>query len=226
MTRLIFITIHPQFVKGYAEFGVFRSAQSQKLAQIEALNLRDFAADRAKTIDDRPFGGGDGMVMRPDILKKALDTIQGNPYVIAPSPSGKPWTQSLAQETLCLERPLVFVCGRFAGIDQRFIDGFVDLEVSMGDFVVSGGELPSLLLADSMLRQIPGVLGHADSASHDSFGEALGGLLEYPLYTRPVVFNGVEVPPVLRGGDHKKIEAFRRSQMQEKTRQKRPDLLA
>ncbi len=224
MFRISFITIHPAFIAKYCDFGVFRSAQSQGLAEIDVINLRDFAEDKAKTVDDRPFGGGDGMVMKPDILEKALLSIEGDPFVILTSPGAKPWTHKLAQETLAMCGPVVFICGRFSGVDQRFIDAYVDIELSLGDFVISGGELPCLMVADSMLRLIPGVLGHEESAYMDSFADGMQGKLEHPIYTRPILWNGQEVPEVLRSGDHKRIEAFRRQSAEAKTKLWRPDL--
>lgn len=221
-----FVTIHPCFIQAYFDFGIMASA-SHVGCELQAINLRDYALDKRGSVDDHPYGGGDGMVMRPEPMKAALDKLPKNAICIAPSPSGKIWTQEH-----CLEfaqklrsQPLVFLCGRFAGLDQRILDSYVDYEFSAGDYVVSGGELPALLMADSILRQCPGVLGNAVSATCDSFGEGMGGLLEYPLYTRPRDFEGKLVPEVLCSGDRARIEAWRRLQSRQTTARLRPDLL-
>ncbi len=224
MIKVTFVTIHPEFVKAYFDFGVFSSAIKKRLATIEVLNLRDFATDKHGSVDDTPYGGGDSMVMRPEPLKAALQTIS-SPYVLMPSAGGKPWTADLAKNTIAKNNHVVIICGRFAGIDQRFVDLYVDQEVSFGDFVISGGELPGLMMVDSCLRLIPGVLGNDQSALDDSFGDGMNGLLEYPIYTKPQVFEGVKVPEVLLSGNHQKIERWRKQQALEKTKRNRPDLL-
>ena len=224
MKTLTFITIHPAFIEAYCRFGVFRAAEKLGI-QTHAINLRNFAVDKHGSVDDTPFGGGDGMVLRPEPLAEAVKAIQGSKKVIYTSPSGKLWKQSMAEAYAQSEVDhLVFIAGRFAGVDQRFLDRYVDEEISLGDFVVSGGELPCLLMADSILRQVPGVLGNAQSAKEDSFSGALKGLLEYPLYTKPPIFEGAQVPDVLLSGDHQKILEWRRQQTLEKTRRLRPDL--
>jgi len=165
------------------------------------------------------------MVLRPEPLRDAL-RASPDAHVIATSPGGKLFSQQDARRLLALAKPLTFVCGRFGGIDQRFIDKYVHEEFSIGDFVVSGGELPSLIIADAVLRLIPGVLGNPASAADDSFGESSPSLLEHPLYTRPPVFEGVSVPDVLLSGDHAKIAAWRKEKALERTRRQRPDLLS
>jgi tRNA (guanine37-N1)-methyltransferase len=224
MFKVSFISIHPEFIRAYFEFGVFAAAKAKGLATIDAINLRDFAIDSRGTIDDTPYGGGDSMVMRPEPLKKALDHLGGG-YVIMPSPGGKPWNQKQAQALLDEQRPIIVVCGRFAGIDQRFCDLYVDAEFSLGDFVISGGELAGLTMIDSCLRLIPESLGNAESARYDSFSPQIEGLLEHPLYTRPPLFEGIEVPEVLRSGHHEHIQKWRRQQSIERTSLKRPDLV-
>src|SRR5690606_4368897 len=179
-----FITIHPDFVEAYRRFGVMRSAEEKQLAAVRVVNLRDFAVDKHGTVDDMPYGGGDGMVMRPEPLAAAVDGVRASEpkvRVILTSPAGKLWQQKDACDFAASNESFVFVCGRFAGVDQRFIDRYVDDEYSLGEFVLSGGELPALAMADSILRFVPGVLGHEQSASQDSFAEGFGGGLEHPL---------------------------------------------
>lgn len=224
MLDIHIITVHPSLIDAYQSFGVFRQASSKGLGAVYAVNLRDYAVDRHGSVDDKPFGGGDGMVLRPEPLAAAVDGIT-SPYVLVTSPAGKRWDQNDAMRLAKIDRPLVIVCGRFGGIDQRFIDSYVDEEVSVGDFVMAGGELAALMMADSLLRHVPGVLGNADSAAIDSFSGSLDGGLEHPLYTQPREFQGLEVPPVLLSGDHQKIEEWRRNAAREKTRKRRPDLV-
>lgn len=213
MKDISFISIHPQFIESYFAFGVCRSAMEKRLALLRAINLRDYAVDQRGTIDDRPYGGGDSMVMRPEPLRDAIQKLPEHTHIILTSPAGKIWNQDDARRLAVVEQPLAFICGRFAGIDQRFIDAYVDEELSMGNFVVSGGELPALMMADAMLRMIPSVLGNQASADNDSFMPNMDGGLEYPLYTRPEVFEGQAVPSVLLQGNHAKIEAWRKQQI-------------
>lgn len=223
--QIYFATIHPQFIQSYFQFGVFRSAINGKKVICNPIDLRDFAVDRHASIDDMPYGGGDGMVMRPEPLAAAVRSIPVKPVVLMTSPGAKPWTQAEAKHYALTDRPLFFVCGRFAGVDQRFIDGYVDAEYSLGDVVVSGGELPVLMMADSILRMIPGVLGDDASAHFDSFASGFDGRLEHPLFTRPKEFEGASVPDVLMSGDHKAIAQWRAHQSMVKTERLRPDLL-
>lgn len=231
MRQIVFITVHPQIVEAYRSFGVFKSAELAALAKIDAVNLRDYAADKHGSVDDTPYGGGDGMVMRADCLGAALDSVVSDvlggikPVVIYTSPAGRPWKHAEAQKLSQEKKPFVFICGRFAGIDQRFIDRCVDEDFSVGDVILAGGELPSMMIAESVLRLVPGVLGHAHSAVEDSFGEGLDGRLEYPSYTKPVEWRGEKVPDVLISGNHEAIAAWRRNASLEKTRKLRPDLL-
>lgn len=218
-------TIHPQFIQSYFQFGVFRSALIKKSVTCNTIDLRDFAVDRHASVDDLPYGGGDGMVMRPEPLVAAVRSVERKPLVIMTSPGARPWTQYEAKHYAKSDRPLFFVCGRFAGVDQRFIDGFVDAEYSLGDVVVSGGELPVLMMVDSVLRLIPGVLGDDASAHFDSFADGFAGGLEHPLYTRPREFEGRAVPEVLMSGDHKAIAEWRETESRQKTERLRPDLL-
>ena len=229
--EFVFISIHPKLVECYRQFGVFKAAESAGLSSVVSLDLRDFAADKHGSVDDAPYGGGDGMVMRADCLANALESAAKNtqigvkPLVIYTSPAGKTWTQDEASKLAGEIRPLIFICGRFAGVDQRFIDECVDVEYSVGDVVLAGGELPALMIAESILRLIPGVLGHERSARDDSFGEGLNGLLEYPSYTRPAEWHGQKVPEVLMSGNHVAISKWRHEQSVAKTKNLRPDLI-
>lgn len=222
--KIYTISIHPQFIYSYFQFGVLKSAQEKNLISIESINLRNYAIDKHGSIDSRPYGGGDGMVMRPEPLAAAVKTIE-NPYVILTSPRGKIWKQSEAKRLLKIEKPLIFICGRFGGVDERFIEKYVDEEISLGDFILSGGELATLAIIDSMIRFIPEVLGHEESAQIDSFSEQLEGKLEFPLYSKPQTFEGSEVPEVLLSGNHKAIEEWRDAESQRITKKCRPDLL-
>jgi tRNA (guanine37-N1)-methyltransferase len=229
MRRISIISIHPEFISSYSSFGVVRSAREQGLAQIKSVNLRDYSEGKYRRVDDVPFGGGESMVMLAEPLAKAVRSLTAEygekPLVILTSPAGKTWTHADAATLAASPRPVVIVCGRFAGVDQRFIDHYVDVEYSFGDFVVSGGELPALMLVDSVLRLIPGVLGDQKSATCDSFAAGFAGQLEHPVYTRPPVFEGMSVPDVLLSGHHGKIEAWRQEESLKRTRVRRPDLL-
>ena len=225
MRTFAFFTVHPNFIEAYAKFGVFRTAERANII-IKPVNLRTYAVDKHGSIDDSPFGGGDGMVLRPEPLAAALLDFQRPRKIFVTSPSGRPWTQADAAHFAAADEDLIFISGRFAGIDQRFLENYVDEDISLGDFVISGGELATLTLADSILRLVPGVLGNYQSAKEDSFGEDLKGLLEYPLYTKPMEFEGKRVPEVLMSGDHQKIAAWRKEQALNKTKRLRPDLYA
>ena len=222
---LHFISIHPQFIEAYRSFGTFRSAERQGLVEINAIDLRHYSIDDRGTVDDLPFGGGDGMVLRPEPLARAAEALPDNPILITTSPGGRPFTHIEARALALEVRPLAFFCGRFAGFDQRFLDRFQPLDYSIGDVVVAGGELPALLIADGLLRLVPGVLGHPDSAANDSFGCGFEGQLEHAIYTRPENFGGARVPEVLLSGNHRKIAEWRRASSHRRTKQLRPDLL-
>ena len=209
--------------------GVTSRAISNRLAEIHTWNPRDFAEDSRKTVDDRAYGGGPGMVMLAKPLEDALQASQADLQakniaagpVIFLSPQGKPFNQALANE-LGQESQISFVCGRYEAVDQRFIDRKVDLELSLGDFVLSGGEIPALAMMDALIRLIPGALGDADSAAQDSF---MNGLLDCPHYTRPENYENFLVPDVLLSGHHAKIQSWRRQQSLETTLLRRPDLI-
>ena len=225
MRSFAVITVHPDFIAAYARFGALSAAAAKAVASVKAIDLRDFAVDRHGSVDAPPYGGGDGMVLRPEPLQAAIASLPQEPVVILTSPAGRPWTQREAEAMAADDRPVAFICGRFAGVDQRFIDASVDAEFSCGDVVLTGGELPALMMIDSVLRLLPGVLGHGDSAVNDSFAAGCQGGLEYPLYTRPAEFLGRKVPEVLHSGDHAKISAWRQEQAMLRTTRLRPDLL-
>ncbi len=230
MRRFYFLSVHPEFLNGYFQFGVLRQATQKNLIECHSLNLRDFAVDRHGSVDAPPFGGGDGMVMRMEPLVAALEHVrqlnQQRPLrVVATAPQGELWHHRQAKSWAADPSDLCFICGRFAGIDQRFIDHYVDELISLGDFVLSGGELAALAVVDSLVRWLPGSLGHQDSARLDSFSEDLEGHLEHPLYTRPPEFRGISVPSVLLSGHHAEIERWREERRLEVTKLRRPDLL-
>ena len=225
------VTLFPEMFEAITRFGISRRAFENNLAEFAAINPRDFATNQYKTIDDRPFGGGPGMVMMPEPLEKAIDaaraavgaaeTAGAACKVVYLSPQGRPLTDALVRELGSLES-LVLVCGRYEGIDERVIQRKIDLEVSIGDFVVSGGELPAMMLMDAVLRYQPGVLNDAQSAAEDSFAT---GLLDCPHYTRPEHYDGVSVPEVLLSGNHERIRTWRLTESLKRTRDRRPDLL-
>ena len=223
------ITLFPEMFSAITQSGVTRRAFEQEKCSLTCWNPRDFTADKHRTVDDRPYGGGPGMVMMVKPLQDAIaaaklrQTEQGleAPKVIYLSPQGKPLNHQRVMR-LSEESGLVLLCGRYEAIDQRLIDACVDEEISLGDFVLSGGELPAMALMDSLIRQLPGVLHDEDSAVQDSF---VNGLLDCPHYTRPESHDDVAVPAVLLGGNHAEIEKWRRAQSLQATVNKRPDLI-
>jgi len=220
------ISIFPEMFQALTESGVTRRAVSNGLVSIECWNPRDFTDDKHQTVDDRPYGGGPGMLMKVKPLELAIaaakEKLGPNSKVIYLSPQGKQLTQQGA-ETLATEENLIFLAGRYEGVDERLIQAQVDEEWSIGDYVLSGGELAAMVMMDSIIRLVPEVLGHDMSAVEDSF---VDGLLDCPHYTRPEVYEGESVPHVLLSGNHKKIERWRLKQALGRTWQRRPDLLA
>lgn len=218
------ITLFPELFPGPLGASVLGRGLSEQLWSLEAVQLREFATDRHRTVDDSPSGGGAGMVLKPDILARAIDSVappsDPRPRILM-SPRGKPLTQQRAHE-LAVGPGAVIVCGRFEGIDQRVIDGRQLEEISIGDYVLAGGEVAAMVLLEAIVRLIPGVLGKAESHADESFEN---GLLEYPQYTRPQQFEGVDIPAVLTSGDHGKIAKWRAEQSHELTQRRRPDLL-
>lgn len=223
--EIAIVSIHPLLLEAYLGFGNIKSACQKDLARITILNLRRFSGDKHGSVDAPAYGGGEGMVLRPEPLARVVNSFRKRPKVVLMSPVGSKWTQDLALAYSKIREPLLFICGRFSGVDQRFIDKYVDDTISIGDFVVSGGELPALLVIDSILRNIPGVLGDELSPVYDSFSPGMNGLLEYPLYTRPRVFEDLPVPQVLLSGNHKQIQQWRDQKSLECTAKYRADLL-
>ncbi len=226
--RCTVLTLFPEFVAAFRQVGVVGSACDKGLVQLEALNPRQFATDRHQSVDHRPYGGGPGMVMAVPPLLASVESIrQHEPHtrVVLTSPQGQPFNQALAREWVEQGRHITLVAGRYEGIDERFSALAVEQEVSLGDFVMSGGELACLAMFDAMARLVPGVLGHVASAEQDSFSHCSDGLLDCPHYTRPPSYAGLSVPPVLLSGDHGAIARWREEQRLQRTRARRPDLL-
>jgi len=222
--RIDILTLFPNMFAEILGSSILGRAQQRGLLTIQVWNIRDFALDKHRVVDDTPYGGGAGMVMKPDVLVACIEHVKTiNPgMVIYMTPQGIPFTQRQA-ENLAQSENLILLCGHYEGIDQRVRDGWVDLEISIGDYVLTGGELPAMVVIDAVARLIPGVLGDERSASEDSFAH---GLLEYPHYTRPAEFRGRKVPEVLLSGNHELIRKWRLKQALLRTMQRRPDLLA
>jgi tRNA (guanine37-N1)-methyltransferase len=244
------VTIFPDFFRGPLDYGIVRRAREAGLIEILTHDLRAFTTDRHKTVDDRPFGGGEGMVLKPEPLFACAESLglasrqqrlngEAQETVILLSPQGKMFTQAMAEELVGLER-IVLICGRYEGVDERVAEGLADREISIGDYVLSGGELGAAVIIDTITRLVPGALGNEASARQESFSAASsiasgdngpdstcgsGGLLDYPHYTRPAEFRGMAVPEVLVGGNHEQIRKWRRRKALEKTLRNRPDLL-
>ncbi len=224
------VTLFPQMFAAVSECGISGRAFVRGHAELQLWNPRDFTADNHRTTDDRPYGGGPGMVMLAEPLAAALDAAQSRqqekgvarPHRIYLSPQGRRLDHALVME-LAARPGLILLAGRYEGVDQRLLDEYIDETISIGDYVLSGGELAAMVVIDAIVRQLPGVLGDADSAQQDSF---VNGLLDYPHYTRPEVYRGVAVPAVLTGGNHALIQRWRLQQSLWLTRKYRPDLLA
>ena len=218
------LTIFPQMVAAPLRESIVGKAIDRQLIDVRVINIRDFALDKHNTTDDRPFGGGSGMVMKPEPLAAAIASVRtADPSVrvILLSPQGRMFKQEIAFELSRLQH-ICLVCGRYEGVDERIRDHYVDDELSIGDYVLTGGELPALIVLDSVARLVPGVLGSDESIAEESF---VGGLLEYPHYTRPEIFEGHRAPEILLSGNHAAIRRWRRQQSLLRTRQRRPDLL-
>ncbi len=207
------------------QHSILGRAQKEGKIQIQSINIRDFSNSRHRQVDDYPYGGGAGMVMQPQPIYDAYQSIKTDPAnpprVIYVTPQGKPFVQSMAQE-LALEETLIFLCGHYEGVDERIIDEIVTDEISIGDFILTGGELAAMVLIDAISRLIPGVLGKSESYEEESFANSL---LEYPHYTRPQSFMGRQVPEILLSGHHEKVAAWRHQQSLVRTLKKRPELL-
>ena len=222
--KIALITLFPNMFEAISDYGISGRAVKNGLVELACFNPRDFTEDKHRTVDDRPYGGGPGMVMLVEPLRKAIDAarewIEGQPIVVYLSPQGMVLNQS-AVNKFAEQKSLILIAGRYEGIDERFISLEVDEEWSIGDYVLSGGELAAMVLIDSVCRLLPGVLGHDDSAHEDSF---VDGLLDYPHYTRPERINDFEVPEVLLSGNHEEIRCWRLKQALGKTWRVRPDL--
>src|ERR1700678_1104530 len=254
--RFDIITIFPGFFGGPLDYGIVRRAREAKLIDVHTHDLRDFTHDRHRTVDDRPFGGGEGMVMKPEPLFEAVESlvggvgaagagaepagVRGKTAIVLLSAAGKMFRQQAARRFSSLER-VVLICGRYEGVDERVVEHLATDEISIGDFVLSGGELAAAMILDAVTRLIPGALGNEDSIVNESFSEPAKsfdspaltsasratsrGILDYPHYTRPPSFRGWDVPEVLLGGNHEEIRRWRRKRALEKTLRNRPDLL-
>jgi tRNA (guanine37-N1)-methyltransferase len=223
------VTLFPEMFDAITKYGITSRALQQKIYEVQFWNPRDFTTDNHKTVDDRPYGGGPGMVMLVEPLEQAISSAKVSQtekniesWVIHLSPAGKPLTHEKAMQ-LSKKQGLVLLASRYEGVDQRLIDAQVDEEISIGDYVLSGGELPAMALMDAIVRLLPGSLGDSDSAIEDSF---VDGLLDCPHYTRPEEYKGVKVPEVLTSGNHAKIKQWRLKMSLKRTRDQRPDLLA
>jgi tRNA (guanine37-N1)-methyltransferase len=251
--RFDIVTIFPEFFSGPLDYGIVRRAREARLVETQVHDLREFTHDRHRTVDDRPFGGGEGMVMKPEPLFEAVESLLSGtnaapgPAIVLLSAAGKLFRQETARRFARLER-IVLLCGRYEGVDERVAEHLATDEISIGDFVLSGGELPAAMIVDAVTRLIPGALGNEDSAVNESFSaleheitkslssarldatfspprDASRGILDYPHHTRPQSFRGWDVPEVLVSGNHEEIRRWRREKALEKTRRNRPDLL-
>lgn len=223
--RIDVLTLFPDMFDGVFGASILGKARDKGIVSLNAVNFRDYAGNKHNTVDDYPYGGGGGMVLKPEPLFAAVEDLAPEgikaPRVILMCPQGETYTQSKAEE-LSKEEHLVFVCGHYEGYDERIREHLVTDEISIGDYVLTGGELPAMAVIDSVVRLLPGVLGNENSAVTDSFST---GLLEYPHYTRPAIFRGWEVPDVLLSGHHANVEAWRREQSLLRTLKRRPELL-
>lgn len=220
--KIDILTLFPESCRGFLDASVIGRAQKNGLVTIDLVNLRDFATDSYGSVDDKPYGGGVGMVLRVDIIAEAIKKLRvANSKVILLTPQGRVFNQALAQE-LSKEDHLILVAGHYEGFDERIRD-LVDLEISIGDYILTGGELAAVAISEAVVRLIPGVLGKDESSEQESFSQ---GLLEYPQYTRPEEFEGKKVPPILLSGNHAEIAKWRSEQARQRTAKRRPDLLS
>jgi tRNA (guanine37-N1)-methyltransferase len=226
--RIDLVTIFPEFFRGPLSESLLKRAETQGKVAFHLHNPRDYTLDRHRTVDEKPFGGGAGMVLKPEPLFKCVEAIPRKGFVILLSPRGKPLTQTLAHR-LARKKHLILICGHYEGVDERVSQHLVDQEISVGDFVTMGGEAPALCLIEAVTRLLPGVLGNRESLEEESFSSYRNGLvgkrLEFPQYTRPRLFRGWEVPPVLVSGNHPAIAEWRKKETLRITQRSRPDLL-
>jgi len=230
--RIHIVTLFPEMFDGPFKASIISRAAANGLVELAFHQLRDYTHDRHRTVDDEPYGGGPGMVMKPEPLFEAVESIleteaaegRPRPRVVLMSAQGRLLTQAVAQG-LSEETGLVLVCGHYEGVDERVAEHLADDEISIGDYVLTGGELPAMILVDAVVRLLPGALGCSGSAAGDSFSPGSDGLLDGPVYTRPYDFRGWKVPDVLLSGDHARVEEWRRRRALERTQRRRPDLL-
>jgi tRNA (guanine37-N1)-methyltransferase len=226
MLRFDIVTLFPEMFGAFCRTSMVGRAVENALIEVNTVYLREYGLGRHRHVDDYPYGGGAGMVMRPEPLSDALDVLLADqserPFVVYFSPKGEPLTQDMAQGLYADHSHYILLCGHYEGMDQRVIETYVDREISIGDYVLTGGELPAMVLVDCMSRLVPGVLGSELSAEEESFED---GLLEYPQYTRPAQFKGMDVPEVLLSGDHARIAEWRERQRLRLTYARRPDLI-
>ena len=216
------LTIYPGMFPGPLDESIVKRAQESGKLQLRFIDLRDYTHDRHRTVDDRPFGGGPGMLMKPEPLFEAIENLrESNTRVILTSPAGRQFKQEIAKQ-MSNEEHLILVCGSFEGFDERVREHLANDEISIGDYVLTNGALPAMVIIDAITRLLPGVLGDDESSQDESFSE---GLLEYPQYTRPAEFKGMKVPEVLQSGDHAAIKKWRSEKARMRTEQRRPDLL-
>ncbi|WP_281200449.1 tRNA (guanosine(37)-N1)-methyltransferase TrmD [Staphylococcus schleiferi] len=222
--KIDYLTLFPEMFDGVLNQSILKRAREKEILQTQTINFRDYADNKHHQVDDYPFGGGQGMVLKPEPIFNAMDAIDvtDETRLILMTPQGKPFDQKLA-ESLSKEKHLVFICGHYEGYDERIREKLVTDEISVGDFVLTGGELPAMVMTDAIVRLIPGVLSKQASHEDDSFSS---GLLEFPQYTRPRTFKDMSVPDVLLSGNHAHIEQWRHEQSLKRTFEKRPDLLA
>ena len=224
--RIDITTSFPEMFEGFLGLSILKRAQDKGIVEIHIWDLRDFTDDRHQTVDDYPYGGGPGMILKPEPIFRAVDAIRdasqgSNAKVILMTPQGEPYNQTKA-EALSLESHFVLLCGHYRGVDERVAEALVSEEISIGDYILTGGEIPALVVVDSVIRLLPGVLNDFDSAEKDSFST---GILDHPHYTRPAEFRGMKVPDVLLSGHHAQIDSWRHDKAMQKTALRRPDLL-
>lgn len=228
MKKITVLTLFPQLFGSFLETSILDRAKEKKLIKYNLVDIRKFGDGKHQSVDDRPFGGGAGMILRADVLAKALKSVAKKSseknLVILTSPAGKTFKQEVAQRFSELDH-LIIICGKYEGVDERFIKKYVDEEISIGDYILTGGEIPALALIEATVRLIPGVLKKNEAALNESFSEKLKGMLEYPQYTRPETFEKEKVPTILLSGNHAEIAKWQKQQSIEKTKSNRPDLL-
>ncbi|MCK4946865.1 MAG: tRNA (guanosine(37)-N1)-methyltransferase TrmD [Candidatus Aureabacteria bacterium] len=220
--EIVILSLFPEMFEGPFSESIIKRAIDAGKVSIKIADIRDFTKDKHRTADDRPYGGGPGMVLKPEPIFEAVKKYRKkNSVIILTSASGKKYTQEDC-EALSKKKHLIIICGHYEGVDERIAEGLADLEFSVGDYILTNGEIPAMIIADSVIRLLPGVLGHEDSNKDESF---ISGLLEYPHYTRPAEYLGKKVPDVLVSGNHKEIEKWRKARAIEKTKKNRKDLL-